>query len=416
MPEDMAGAGIAEAVDAGTGAETSEIESQGTTTESAGQNADNQGQAEQENQEISAKSGKKSVHDLVKANREKLKAIDPSLPNLLQNALMVNQTLLREFPGGVKEAIAARDALSEIGGVEGIKEREEALGEYQSLEGLFEAGNPEFMTRLADTLPQSFSQMMPGGLEKWREVDPEMYNHVQARVMMNTLDGMKLSDTLEALWSRLDPQKQGEEREALAHLWKTLNGFRQSAEKAPERKKNAQDEALSRREQEIAQREQRAVLAPVAQQGKAQIQSIVDREMTASYQWAQTDSSVKEAVQDRVRQEVMKASVKDKNFCRLYDQYKARGDAQGLGRHIKQFQDKVTPAIAQRVAKLFAVKPKGAVKQVAAQTQQAKPADRGWERVRMQPTIKEIDRSKTSDDMVMDGKAVLKNGRKVIWA
>ena len=32
----------------------------------------------------------------------------------------------------------------------------------------------------------------------------------------------------------------------------------------------------------------------------------------------------------------------------------------GLANHVKNFQDRVTPGIVQRVAKLFAVKPKGA--------------------------------------------------------
>jgi hypothetical protein len=31
------------------------------------------------------------------------------------------------------------------------------------------------------------------------------------------------------------------------------------------------------------------------------------------------------------------------------------------------------------------------------------------------PNIKDVDRSKTTDDMVYEGKAVLKSGKKVVW-
>ena len=115
------------------------------------------------------------------------------------------------------------------------------------------------MERLAEASPASFSQIMPKGLEVWQAKDPEMYNHVQAKVMVNTLDGAKVSDTLEQIWNAITDEGQKPLKEAVARLWNTINDFRKLGEKAPERKTNPQDEALTRREQEIAQRETRAL-------------------------------------------------------------------------------------------------------------------------------------------------------------
>ena len=71
----------------------------------------------------------------------------------------------------------------------------------------------------------------------------------------------------------------------------------------------------------------------------------------------------------------------------------------------------------ERAAKLFRVAPKNAPATKAAPVAAAttKPVERGWERVSGPPKPSETDRTKTSDDMVLDGKAILKSGRKVMW-
>ena len=118
--------------------------------------------------------------------------------------------------------------------------------------------------------------------------------------MVNTLDGAKVSDTLEQIWNAITDEGQKPLKEAVARLWNTINDFRKLGEKAPERKTNPQDEALTRREQEIAQRETRALLSPIINEGRAQIKSITDREMSQGYQWSTADPDVQaKAVRER---------------------------------------------------------------------------------------------------------------------
>ena len=340
----------------------------------------------------------------------------------MRTAAFEQAGLYREFPGGLKEAVALKNTISEYGGPEGLKETAEAIADYTKLESLFEKGDAAFMTNLADALPASFSQIMPAGLAKWKAVDAESYNYHLAQVMTQTLDSSRVQDTLASIWQNLDGEKQKPLKDAVESIWTLLDGFRKAGEKAPERKVDPQNEALSKREQELAERETRALLSPIANEGRQQIQSITDREMNASYQWSATDTDVQTAVRDRVRQEVIAASGKDKVFAREFDRLKDRGDAAGLARHVKNFQERVTPSIVQRVAKLFAVKPKGAgsiVKPKVAATVNgngtAKPAE-GWTRISAMPKPQDIDRRKTTDDMILSNRAIDKNGRKVTWA
>jgi hypothetical protein len=424
MADETGSIGLAET----TGADTGEVVEPGAETVETGETgAETVGEvgtpAEKEGlTEKTPAKGKLNLADVVKKQGEALKAINPALPAAIRTAAFELSGLYREFPGGLREAVAAKQTLGEYGGAEGLKETAAAIADYGTLESLFEKGDPAFMQRLADTLPQSFSQIMPAGLESWKKADPEMYNHVQARVMMQTLDGAKFSDTLANIWNRLgDDAAQKPIKDAIEQMWNTLDGYRKAGEKAPERKVDPKNEALTRREQELAQRETRALLSPIANEGKRQLQTITEREMGQSYKWQETDPDIREAVMDRVRVEVVKASGKDKAFVAEFERLKARGDSAGLSRHVKNFQDKITPAVVQRVAKLFAVKPKGAGPQIVKKplangtAQPAKPVAQGWARVNGQPTAAQMDRSKTTADMILDNKAILKDGRKVTW-
>lgn len=425
MPDETGSLAVADAgVDTSAG-ET--VETGAETVETAGGSGEgsNQVDSSTENEGLTEKTttkGKINLADVVKKSSEALKAINPALPAALRTAAFEQSALYREFPGGLKEAVALKQTLGEYGGVGGVKEVVEANQDYQKLEQLYEKGDAAFMTNLADASPASFSQIMPAGLAKWKSVDPDGYNHNLAKVMTQTLDGARVSSTLEQIWNNLDAEKQGPLKDAVASLWQTLDGFRKAGDQAPERKVDPQNEALTRREQELSQREARAMLAPIASEGQKQILSITDREMGQSYKWAETDPDVQSAVRDRVKQEVIKASGKDKAFLGEFNRLKDRGDAQGLERHVKNFQDRVTPAIVQRVAKLFAVKPKGAgiavVKkpQVAANGVAVTKPQEGWVRISGQPKPQDIDRRKTTDTMILENKAIDKNGRKITWA
>jgi hypothetical protein len=421
MPEDMGGVGLAEPIE--TGADTEIIETGETSTET-GAETSAEGESGEQTPEVAAKpaaKGKLNLSEVVKKSGEALKAIDPALPAAMRTAAFELGGLYREFPGGLREAVATKQAFDAIGGEAGAKELQEAIADYGSLEQMFEKGESAFMERLAEASPAAFSQIMPSGLDAWRTKDPEMYNHTQAKVMMNTLDGAKVSEMLESMWNSITDEAQAPLKNAIAKIWNTLNDFRKVAEKAPERKVNPQDEALTRREQEIAQRETRALLMPIANEGKQQIQTITDREMAQGYQWNNADPDVQAAVRERVQTEVVKASNKDKTFTDEFERLKARGDANGLAKHVKNFQQRITPGIVQRVAKLFAVKPKNAgtvaVKKPAIATNGngAKP-DAGWVRISAQPSPGQVNRSATTDSMILDNKAILKDGRKVVWA
>jgi hypothetical protein len=424
MPDEMGATAVAEPVESvetaepvETGAETAET---GTSAEEVS-NADGSQPEKSELTEKTPAKGKLNLAEVAKMSKEALAAINPVLPAAIQKAAMELRDLYREFPGGLKEARELRTTFQQFGGAEGVKEIQQAVSEYGQLEQEFEKGDPAFMTKLADAAPASFSQVMPAGLEKWKAIDKDGFEHTMARVLVDTLKPHNVQETLASIWNAIDPEKGKTVRDDLARLWNIFEGIKATSEKVPERKTNPQEEALSQREQQLVQREIQLNLKPVATEGRAQIQGIVDREMGQNYQWDKTDSDVKQALSEAVRKAVVDASQKDRTFSAEFDRLQARGDWGGLSRHVKNFQERVTPSLLPKIARLFNVKPKGAAvvpaKKPVASADGAKP-DQGWVQVSQMPKASQINMAamgRNYEDMILSNKAILKDGRKVTW-
>ncbi len=367
--------------------------------------------------------GKLSVKEVAQKSADALKAIDPALPGTLRAMDYELSGYKREFPGGPKEAAALKTSISEFGGLEGIKESVETVAEFGALARAFFDGKPDFVDNLIKESPAAFAQMMPDSIAKWKQIDQAGFEHSIARSIVDTLKPEGISETLAAIHNALDPEKGKEMRAELARLYNVFEGIKAKAEKAPERKVDPKEEQLTQREQSLNQKERDIAMKPVTAAGKAQITEILDREMMQGYQWDKTDGDVKQAVKSWVESEMAKVLGKDKEYLRERDRFRERGDYEGLTRHIKATQERAMPHIIERVARLFAVKPKNAgtpiKKPVVSSNGTSGEVDEGWVRISTQPKASEIDYGKmgrNADDMIMDGKAILKSGRKVQWA
>lgn len=426
-PEVMETAVESPEISSGAG-ETTETGAEVTESTEGNEGISNQGDSQQENQGLTAKPGAKgklSLADVAKTKIEALKAIDPALPGTLRAAAYELNGFQREFPGGLKEATALKNGISEFGGLEGVKQTAQDYAEVGAVTRSFFDGKPEFWDSLIGESPEAFSRMMPSGLERWKQHDPASYDHAQSKVLTQTLDGIKAQDTIAAVWESLDAEKQKPARETLAAIWQALDGIRKKGEQAPERKTDPNEERLRTREQELETREQSILMKPVSAAGRAQLGEIVEREMGQAYKWAEADPDVQAALRDKVESELVKILKADKGYQAERDRLKERGDYEGLTRHIKNVQARLIPTIIPRVAKLFAVKPKGtpaSTIRTAAATNGANGGNgtqnQNWERVSAMPKFADIDRAamgRDYEDLILSNKAILKDKRRVTW-
>ena len=122
MPDMDGGIGIAEPVETGS---EEVIESGSAETGAEGSTEVDESGSSPEKQELTAKpvtKGKVNLSEVVKKSGEALKAIDPALPAAMRTAAFELGGLYREFPGGLREAVATKQAFDAIGGESGAKE------------------------------------------------------------------------------------------------------------------------------------------------------------------------------------------------------------------------------------------------------------------------------------------------------
>jgi len=154
--------------------------------------------------------------------------------------------LLETFPEGPKQAqalIAEVESLTSQFGVETLPEVftaiEQERGEWAALDEQYATGNPDFIKNIAETNPEAFSKLMPAALETLANMDGDSYNHLMARVVINTIQ-QPLAEVYELLAA------DEKTRPAADKLAKWYRGIEDLANKQPEKKVNAEAEKLQK--------------------------------------------------------------------------------------------------------------------------------------------------------------------------
>ena len=345
------------------------------------------------------------------SKREALKAIDPSLPGLVRDAVFGAAQIKKEFPvGGLKEAIQYRDTVKPLGGPQAIQENHSALQEFNNLDSLYTEGKPEFIAQIAEGDPEAFEKMVPMAIEHFAKQSPEAYQHVMSRVLVATLDQAGFSRSLQNLYnSATTPEAKAE----IEKLYNSVEGYRELAAKVPEKKINPEIQRLQEREQAFEQKQREAAERGVNTQSRTYRDSAIAKELKPFANWADLDDDRKNAIIREVRARTAPLANSDQAFKDARAKALARGDSEGALKLEKDFIDQHLPQIVPRVAKLFWSNPgakKPAVQQQ--QTSGGKKADAGWRTVDAFDAMK-VDKNRTNRDMIFAGKAIYKDGTKV---
>lgn len=418
------------------GAGESSVNSEGSSQESSratggeggqgqqgtGGNGDG-GQQGQQGQQQGSNNIQAIVSDATK--REALKAIDPSLPGFIRDALQWRSSLTKEFPGGVKEAVQLKTTLAEVGGVEGLQELRNSDAEWSALDQAYIEGKPEFVQRIAEGDPEAFARMVPLAIEQLAKTNGETFQHVMARVLVNTFDGAGLSNAvrsiLQAIPEKSDKGEANALHSALKEIYEYIESFRPIAQKVPEKKVDAKEQELTQREQRFQQQQAQALVRDVDRESITHRDSIIAREIKPFGDWQTMDPDRRGAVASWISQCIGQVLQKDRRFMDRRQNLIANGDRVNLAKLEKDKLTELVPDLVPKAAKVFGVA-KAAGKQQGKNDQQqqqsgkqtAKPAQ-GYQQRKEAPRPGQIDRSKTTSDMIFEGKAVLTDGTKVQW-
>jgi hypothetical protein len=349
----------------------------------------------------------------------------------VRNLYFQNQLLTKKIPGGVKDAIHLVDRVEELGGLEGIESLQSDIQTYQDDAEQFASGDPKWIETGFQENPEASLKHFNHALAVVGEQFPEHYDHVMAKVVLETLDN---GSPIGAIYNLLAGLKDNPQAKAAADkLAAWYNAVKETASKLPEKKVDAREKKLTEREQQQEKREMDTRYKQVdaetfpalrgyvakALQGEAKLKSLDLEKLADEY------PGEFRSMKNEIQQEIQKLALKDQRFIDKYYALVKKGDIKRAVAHLNAKHEKIVPDVVREVAGRYgfmrgkkaaanAGNKDGKNNAGAGNDKGNANANAGWTRVNQKPANHLIDYHKTSQAMQLDGKYILKDGKQVI--
>lgn len=334
----------------------------------------------------------------------------------LKQLFFSNKALKEEFPGGLSEVRQLKETVAKLGAPEEIEAAKDAASTLEAIDEKWLAADPAFLDELISLNADSFKKLMPVGIGKWAQADPEGYQRTMSGIVHSTLINSRLDTQLMLLSDAVDSGNKEKALGLLKGIEDWMGKLDETAKSVPQPETAKQPSELDQRQQQLDERESalfnQSLAGEYASWQTAQIKS----QLAKLRPGKPIDPERYEIFEDRVRREVSK--MVDPDFQAKFEALYNQKDKDGCLKLSKAQTDK---HLSKAVTKVHALLFPGAQKKSATPTngngQQSKPAEQGWTKILQRPTRDEINRERgaTTDDMILAGKAILKSGKRVMW-
>lgn len=338
-----------------------------------------------------------------------------------------NQRLLKAVPNGVNGVLQLVKSLEEYGGIEGVQDLKDQLDTYSQDSQLFESGDPRYSESAFKQAPEQALKHVVHALNYMQENLPDNFDHIVAKYLVADFGNVDLN----GIHKVLSGMKDNPEAQKLAkELADYYNSRSKIAKNAPENKPDAKAKELTERESAISQKEMKlresTVNAKVLPMMTSQIGKALQTEVKArgiDLKKIATDypGEYRDFV-EKVHKAVNRMAMKDQRFLDKYSGLMQKGQ---LERAEKAINDKHASIVADAVREvmqgsgLFRGKKQNPAADKSknntngAKGNAAAAANAGYTQVSARPSNLTIDWSKTTQAMQLDGKYILKDGKKV---
>jgi hypothetical protein len=336
-----------------------------------------------------------------------------------------NARLLKIFPGGVNEALQLSQKVEDLGGLEAIQQMQDDIGTYQ-------ADAKDFEENPSRWIEKSFSENADASLAAWRhslayvaEHHPEQYDHAIAQIIIDDLKGCPIHRIHELLTGLQNNPEAARLAKALTDYY---NDRYEKSQKAPEKKPDVQNKALTDREKKIEEREMNARYSEVNRDATPYLRKgvVKNLEREAKNRGLDLAKLSKEFpgewrdLLNDIQKRIMRAAIKDSRFC---DKYAALVKTNDLARALAAINRKHDSLVTDAVS--AAIEERGLFRGKKKKTGEPGPAgngnrpagggqNEGWKVVSARPPKDQIDWGKTTQLLQLDGKYILTDGSKVV--
>lgn len=373
------------------------------------------------------------LNPAIKPYLDKLKADAPALEKQVRNALIRQDILSRDFPGGVTEVknkiAELQQTVEDLGGEEGIQKTKGELAFFHDLDTQFTAGDPRFIESLiADPAGQeSFLKLAPAMISKYESMHPEGFNSMLHSRFMGEMAKSDLKLEIIRMQDFIARLPEGPERAGLEQHWGSIaqfyNNVAAGAAKKPETPKIANAAPVKQddgREQQLSQREQ----AIKTQEFETSWNGSLRSAFSPAFDKLKTERGMTDVQASAARElfsvRFQKTLAANPDVQKQIERFYKAGDREGYQRTVKAFFAKEVPKVLSAVVDHLV--PAKGQRQAPKPTlvpgrpgAPAAPAAAAPRPIQSAPGIEKVDFNKTTMTMYQAGEAILKTGQKVTW-
>lgn len=314
--------------------------------------------------------------------------------------------------------------LDQYGGKDGLTGTlTELQGKAEGFDGILgklESADPSLISDLLESSPEGFIKLAPVVMDQYRQTDPEGWAADMSAVFAATIQQNGIPGFLDRLDMMLEFGRSDDARTMLQQLKGWAGEFAERAQAPRQEQRNGTQskgvDKLAEREQAIAKREASIFSDDVRRDVDTTIrQPLINKELDSYFKRRPNDNDAKELAISTVRSQVMERMKADKSFQDALNAFTARRDKDGAIKLIRSREAAAISDIAPKVGRMIfgngaPAKQEGEKKPDG--TQKVNP-DAGFTMVDKAPAPQMIDRFRTTDAMIMRGKFILKDGRKL---
>jgi hypothetical protein len=353
-----------------------------------------------------------------------LKETDPKAYKQAKADFFQLRELRSTFPT-VQAARDARELIESVGGQEGISEMRTLTSEFKQAAHQFLEGDPQFIKDLAEDDPVAFSLHFPIMLDEMQKRDFGYFADNISKLWDKEFEATGIPRVLQDAKATLEKVPKGPERDAALFYVNEILKWQQSISN---RSKKAEDPRVktllserAKTRQSEAQSEQQEFLKGYRTESANTVMKQAMTVFDSHFKNWKLEPQRRERLIGEVVRIANAAVEKDKQFKKDRDALLDAKDSRGATRLVRERYSREWATAVKEVAGTYRLGA-GPGKQQQQQPNnqqrpggQQRPADKGWIRVNTRPAAEEIDRSRTSPEMIVGGKAILRDGRKVDW-
>lgn len=393
-------------------ADESEQEEQGAEDE-----ADESETGEEEPVEGKPAADGRKMPDALKKAIAGIKATSPEAAKQIKGLYYSDQEYRAAFPKP-EDAIAAKNLIEEIGGQDGIQEIAAEREEWRKIDSDFSEGKPEFVKSLAEGNPEAFLKTAPHVINEFATRAPEQYAYYANRLTLNTMASAGLS--LQNLHGAYERYKESNPEAAgiIAEVYNAMHDMNSKAAQFEQKRTDPREEQLKQREQEFETKRRADFETGVADQAERFLGEKMKPEIDRIIGNRKVDPDAMKGYQEMVKAKVGEMLAAIPGIEDKLETYYRTGDAQKSVAYIQSQYNRLLPQAAKVIEPFLRNIAAAPVKpQPQGSGRAAASSEPGTVVLKEMPNWDQIDFSKCSTADVMEGRAVLKNGKKATgWA